>query len=404
MNEKFFGGKKFEYCFPIGDGCNMAAALSRTGLRGYSGPFDWIICEIEDVMRLVENHFEDFLNPDYLVDQPIPFNEGQCGHTKYPSLLFVHDFDPDRGGHEARVDQIAEIAAKYQRRIDNFYACIKKPTVFFHFEFNGRIEYWKENYQKVSNFFKQFNPENEVVVVAYGDPAQSPDIGFPYFFTQSDKDDHFLGYYIESNQQLSDWMHDPELIPYRRRMANLRFFIDKQLGVNREISMNELRISRDKLKSEQEIWKDWVKAAQKGCNAAKALKQNGMTRIGIFGYNSFYETLVDMLREQGIEPEFVNSWYVRGQDEVYGVPTFDPFEQFDNETDEQRKEREEKEKEMEMEDRERAWAMEFAAIPRFAEIDALLCIDIEDEHWLGMAAQYMPCKVITVKQLAAGEI
>ncbi len=401
MSRTFFEDRKFEYCFAIGDGCNMAAALSRTGLRGYSGPFDWIICEIEDVMALVESHFEDFLNPEYLKDSPIPFNEGQCQNTKYPSLLFVHDFDPNRGGEEARLEQLGEIQAKYQRRIDNFYACIRKPTLFFHFEYNGRVEFWKENYPKVSAFFKQFNPENEVVVISYGDMDKAPELDFPYYLTESDKDDHFLGYYIESNKELSAFMHDPQLIPQERRMANLRFFIDKQLGVNREISMNELRISRDKLKSEQEIWKAWVKSAQKGQDMLAEYIAQGANKFGIFGYNSFFETVVDDLRGKGIEPVFVNSWYVRGEKEVYGVPTINLFEHFDNETDEQRKEREEKEKEMSNEDRERGWAMEFAKVPQFAQIDALLCIDIEDEHWLQIAAPYMPCKLITIKELAA---
>ena len=32
--------KKFQHVFAIGAGCNMAAGLSRIGLREYSGPFD----------------------------------------------------------------------------------------------------------------------------------------------------------------------------------------------------------------------------------------------------------------------------------------------------------------------------------------------------------------------------
>lgn len=387
---------KFKHAFAIGDGCNMAAALSRTGLREKSGPFDWVICHIEDVMQLVDNHFEDYLNPDCLEPDPIPFNAGQRKHTRYKSLLFVHDFDPNEDAPPLS-EQIGEVQEKYRRRIEYFYQCITEPTLFFHFEYHGNADYWKENYSRVQAFFKKFNPDNELIVICYGNPEEQPDLGFPYYYTKSEKDDHFVGYYVESNPGLSKFMHDPELIPYRQRLNNLRFFIDKQLGSNREISMNEMRIARDKLKSEQDIWKGWVRALQSGRTLTARLLEDGIKKVGIFGYTDFYEQTVEALREAGITCDFVMSWYLRDQTEAYGVPTYDPHEYFEKMHAERKAKEEAGEEVKEMSEEE--WLDFWGKIPKFKEIDALIAVDVEDKDLVEKAPGHFPCKVYGLTQL-----
>lgn len=387
---------KFKHAFAIGDGCNMAAALSRTGLREKSGPFDWVICHIEDVMTLVDNHFEDFLNPDCLEPDPIPFNAGQRKHTKYNSLLFVHDFDPNEDAPPLS-EQIGAVQEKYQRRIEYFYNCITEPTLFFHFEYHDNVDYWKENYASVQAFFQKFNPENRVIVIAYGDPNEEPIPGIPYYRTKSEEDDHYVGYYVESNPELSKFMHDPDLIPHRQRMKNLRFFIDKQLGANREISMNEMRIARDKLKSEQDTWKAWVRALQSGRTLAAPLLADGVKKVGFFGYSNFFEQIVDAIRDAGITCKFVMSWHLRDKTEAYGVPTYDPHEHFEKLHAERKAKEEAGEEVKEFTDEE--WLDFWGAIPGFREVDALISVDIEDKEIVEKAPGHFPCKVYGLHQL-----
>ena len=391
--------KTFKHVFPVGDGCNMAAALSRTGLREYSGPFDWIICSINDILKLIDNNFEDFLILEYLVPDPIPFNAGQCRNSKYEWLMFVHDFAPEEDA-PPREEQLPAIQAKYQRRIDYFYNAIKEPTLFFHFEFNGNVEFWKENYARISAFFKKFNPENELVIICYGEPNSKLEGDIPMYFCKSEKDDHVLGYFIESNDELSAFMHRADLIPEKQRMKNLRFFIDKQLNSNRDISTNEIRIARDKLREEQKIWRKWVANLQAGNNFMDQLKADGIKKVGFFGYSGFFEQMVDSMRAADIECDFVSSWYLRGKEtHAYGVEIYDPHADMRQLSEEEKKKRDEELEQMSDEDRELMWAKEFSAAPRFKTVDALICVDVEDEDWLMRGRDFFPCKLYALSDL-----
>ncbi len=387
----------YQHAFSVGDGCNVAAALSRTGLREHSGPFDWVISDIEDVMTLIENHFEDFLNPEMLVPSPIPFNAGQRRHTRYKSIIFVHDFAPEEDAPPLE-EQIGAIQEKYARRIAYFYECLKEPTMFYHFVFGGDMEYWKTNAKRVERFFKQIHPDNLFVLMAEnGQKAgQTEEIdGVPIYYVQGQKDDHVLGYYADTNPQLKALMHSPENFPLARRAENLRFFIDKQLGINREISMNEMRIARDKLAAEQTIWKEWVKLLQNGKRLADRILQEGGKTVGIFGYNDFFEPVVGELKAAGLEVKFVTSWYLREKEECLGIPVFNPHDPSEEEIAKQEQESQDQTEE----DEDKHWLAFFARQPIFATVDAMVLVDVEDDFFIKKGKGLFPCKIYSLKNL-----
>ncbi len=391
----------YQHAFSVGDGCNVAAALSRTGLRERSGPFDWIISDIEDVMALIENHFEDFLNPQMLVPSPIPFNAGQKRHTRYKSVIFVHDFAPEEDAPPLE-EQIGAIQEKYARRIAYFYECLKEPTMFYHFIFGGDVEYWKTNAKRVEQFFKRIHPDNLFVLMAESDQkaGQTEVIdGVTIYYVQGQRDDHVLGYYADTNPQLKALMHSPDNFPLARRADNLRFFIDKQLGINREISMNEMRIARDKLAAEQIVWREWVRQQQRGKHLSDRLLRDGSQKIGIFGYNNFFEPVVDDLKAAGLEIKFVTSWYLHGQDECLGIPVYQPQEP----TEEEIAAREKAKQEKSEEDEGFQWLKFFARQPVFSTVDTVIVVDVEDDFFVKKGSGLFPCKVYSLKNLLGME-
>ena len=392
--------KKFQHVFAIGAGCNMAAGLSRIGLREYSGPFDWIIAGMEDIITLIDTDFADYLNPEYLELDPIPFNAGKRKNIKFDMIRFVHDFAPEEDAPPLS-EQIGAVQAKYQRRIDYFMQSIKEPTLLCRFEYGESEDYWRKNYHRVSEFFKKFNPENELIIISYGEPNTKLDADFPMYFCSEENDDHVLGYFLESNDEISALLHREDLIQSSQLQKNLRFFIDKQLTSNRDISTNEIRIARDKLQMDQKIWKAWLANLQSADSYIERLKAEGVNKVGIFGYNNFFESLVDQLRNAGISCDFVMSWYLREKgDSEYGVSIYDPHDHFHPvETEEEKTKREEMLEQMTEEERDRYWAKDFASIPKFKEIDALIAIDVEDGPWLCKCRGFYPCRFYMLTEL-----
>ena len=52
----------------LGVWCSPAIYLKRSGLRKKAYPFDWIFITPEQVLRLFETNFKDFLNKQNLVE------------------------------------------------------------------------------------------------------------------------------------------------------------------------------------------------------------------------------------------------------------------------------------------------------------------------------------------------
>ena len=392
--------KKFQHVFAIGAGCNMAAGLSRIGLREYSGPFDWIIAGMEDIITLIDTDFADYLNPEYLELDPIPFNAGKRKNIKFDMIRFVHDFAPEEDAPPLS-EQIGAVQAKYQRRIDYFMQAIKEPTLLCRFEYGESEDYWRKNYHRVSGFFKKFNPENELIIISYGEPNTKLDADFPMYFCSEENDDHVLGYFLESNDELSALLHREDLIPSSQRQKNLRFFIDKQLTSNRDISTNEIRIARDKLQMDQKIWKAWLANLQSADSYIERLKAEGVNKVGIFGYNNFFESLVDQLRAADISCEFVMSWNLFGKGELaHGVPIYCPQELFrPQETEEERKKRTEEFMQLPEAQRELYWQKRFASMPKVKEVDAIIGVDVANTNWLGKARAFLSCKLYMISEL-----
>ena len=78
---------------PIGDFCFGAQFVSDSGGRQHALPFDWLFVRPNQIQKIVENNFNDFIDPAYLQSQ---YPRRQCGHSIYRNANFFNHHDPSR--------------------------------------------------------------------------------------------------------------------------------------------------------------------------------------------------------------------------------------------------------------------------------------------------------------------
>lgn len=122
----------------LGYRCQVALQLRIHNLRKEAFPFDWMITPFESLYRLLENDFEDFLQPEKLIFRKRFLYQDDWGEFKgsYPhiweskyNLLLRHDFDL----LDNFIEQYSVVASKYERRIIRFYNTLNsgKHVYFF---------------------------------------------------------------------------------------------------------------------------------------------------------------------------------------------------------------------------------------------------------------------------------
>ena len=67
MNEKGdLIDTKYDNCISLGWFCGKASSMAQYGLRSFSGPFDWCTSNLNSVLKMLENDFEDFMKKENL--------------------------------------------------------------------------------------------------------------------------------------------------------------------------------------------------------------------------------------------------------------------------------------------------------------------------------------------------
>lgn len=151
----------------LGYFCSIAMDLEKLGLRSESSPFDWLISDFEGVIRAIENHFEDFLEPNYLVQNT--HNRAHYKNVKY-DFQFFHDFTQYR----PLLDQLPSVNDKYHRRIERFYKSITEPTLFIRYindkpgddNVSKELRWIEDNYDTILSLLKSFHNQNDILFIA----------------------------------------------------------------------------------------------------------------------------------------------------------------------------------------------------------------------------------------------
>lgn len=116
--------------------------------------------EFKHVISLIQNNFKDYLNINYLYQDPL--QKFMYTNVKY-NVTFNHDFDQ----YNSLSSQISNVEKKYKRRINRFYDNIQEPTLFIR-EISGSrdLKYIEKNIIYINNVFKKFNNDNKIIFVS----------------------------------------------------------------------------------------------------------------------------------------------------------------------------------------------------------------------------------------------
>lgn len=145
----------FENFISLGAGCQVAASMSKFGLRSWSGVFDWLFtASFEWILYYIEKDFKGFLeksNLEISLDNPNSFKEKNSG------FVFLHEGVSLDEGYEL-------IKEKYRKRIERFLYETTKNTCFLRaVRTNEEIEYIKNNYEYINTVVRKNNPNNQII-------------------------------------------------------------------------------------------------------------------------------------------------------------------------------------------------------------------------------------------------
>lgn len=395
---------KFQHVIAFGSACNVAAGLSRLGLRENSGPFDWYMSNLELNLTLMENHFEDFLNPKNLVHHPHPMNNGEYFDQKY-RIGFIHDFDPAQDAPPLS-KQIDGVKAKYQRRIDYLYECMKEPTLFVNSVWPREAEYVNEHIDEVRARLRAFNPGNDIIFISSAcEPENYPNVKI--YKIGFHNNDHVLGLCFDDNKELRDLLTSPETYPAEKRLKNLEFFIKKQIESMEDISANETRIAKERLEYESKYWAQWVEVLSAGKKMSERLIADGVKKIALVGANDFSRLLIPQLKEDGIEPLFICGWHWQDpMDEFCGIPVRHPQRKPMPEAERKKLEAENERRAKEglppLKPPRRSFLLD---TPGIEDVDAVITCQVEMAYFLTRDRDKgtLPCKLYTISDLTGGE-
>lgn len=162
----------FEEYISLGFDCRVASSMSKYGLRSFSSPFDWCISEFHNILKCMENNFEDFMSKDNLEELP---NKPHFIDKKY-GFYFSHDIE------NSLVDDFNVIKERYLRRIQGFRSRIKFKTCFIRaLENEDELSYIKENKDYINAVIKASNEENEIIYIVNSQFRNVGTLQFPFF-------------------------------------------------------------------------------------------------------------------------------------------------------------------------------------------------------------------------------
>ena len=149
--------KHYENCISLGWFCGTASAMSRLGLRSYSGPFDWYFSDYSGVLAQIENDFNDFMNKKNITiskDNSKTFED-----IKY-NFTYIHDVKQNFD------DEYEMIKSKYAKRIKIFKDMSSLPTVFLRtVRNNEEIHFINKHWEYAEKLIKKYNSTNIIIYV-----------------------------------------------------------------------------------------------------------------------------------------------------------------------------------------------------------------------------------------------
>ena len=113
--------KKYQQIIPLGFGCMVAQDLEKMGVRDHSYPFDWVISNFKDVIRLIDNRFAGIFQE---VEQDAMHDN--VYHDRQTGLDHYHDFFPNKSIEEQRRKSPKRKRSRRKSQRKKSRACLKR--------------------------------------------------------------------------------------------------------------------------------------------------------------------------------------------------------------------------------------------------------------------------------------
>lgn len=230
----------FKHIVSLGYFCSIAQDLEKLGLRDRSYPFDWCITNFEKNIELINNHFDNLLNEEFLSQsEEIPHHY----KNELYDFYFFHDFNDT----EPLSEQLITVKTKYDRRIKAFYETIEQPTLFIRYispqdiDSSGNsteLKYIENSKNDILQTLKQFNEKNEIIYIS-NDNLMSDKIKL--YHVSKDTGDIVARSPLYKQKQLFDYF---SRLNFPNREENLNFFLNKKKSNNGLISKINRKISK----------------------------------------------------------------------------------------------------------------------------------------------------------------
>lgn len=148
----------FDNFISLGPWCPTASAMSKYGLRSWSGPFDWLVTpDFKNIMYFLEHDFKDFLLKENLENLP---KDSTGFRDKRFEITFLHD-------KEYAVSlgkNYDKILRKYNKKIERFRKEIKRKSCFLRSVVSEKdLKYILSHNEYIHETIKRTNKENEII-------------------------------------------------------------------------------------------------------------------------------------------------------------------------------------------------------------------------------------------------
>jgi len=209
--------RRYQHVISLGHFCGVASELERFGLRDASYPFDWIICELQPALELMESGLGELLERGVLSRQ-----QDHPHIVQHPSgVSFYHDFRP-----ECSIDeQLAEVGAKYARRMARLQASVQERTLFVRYVIDSaEFEYLEKNMPAVLSVLRRGHPRNDLLLIGNATlPATCGDITMHR--VEADEGDMVAREFLRKNKKLGRtllWVNYPVTHRIRNYLWHMR--------------------------------------------------------------------------------------------------------------------------------------------------------------------------------------
>ena len=110
---------EINYVVSLGPSCFGSFQCKRQGIKKFSGPFDWVASNPNNLVHILEDDFKDFLDKSQYTEHA-KNEQSRAGHSRYGEWFFCH-FNP----------RISKEYGYYVRCVERFRKVLQKERVLY---------------------------------------------------------------------------------------------------------------------------------------------------------------------------------------------------------------------------------------------------------------------------------